>query len=106
MLCPFKNFDQVFWYKKGIESYHWNNEFILPNVSLKDNGTYICHVSNVAGSRQHEHSIFVNYPPKIELKNDNQTFDRFSLDVILSQPFHMECGAIGYPDPEVSSNLA
>lgn len=99
--CPFRHFDRIQWFKNGINISDQDGSLEFMNITMKDNGTYFCHVSNAAGSRHYEHSIIVHFPPKAELKINNKTYNEPSLDVIISESFHMECGAIGCPDPQV-----
>lgn len=100
--CPFRDFDRIQWFKDGITVNRDQNvslEFM--NITLKDNGTYSCQVWNAAGSRYYEHTVFVNFPPKVVLGNETEWANASIIDVVSSNQFSIKCNVIGYPIPRV-----
>lgn len=100
--CPFRHFDSIQWFKDGIRVDKVQDRSLeFMNVTLKDNGTYSCHVSNAAGSRYYEHTVFVNFPPKVVLENEIELANASTIDVVLSNQLSVNCDVVGYPIPKV-----
>lgn len=97
--CPFKDFDRIIWSKDEINMENQTNILNFSNINLDNNGTYRCNASNLAGSRQFNHTIFVNFPSQISI--NEKDWNASIVDVVSSNHFEWKCEATGYPLPKV-----
>ncbi|KAK0404397.1 hypothetical protein QR680_017438 [Steinernema hermaphroditum] len=70
--------------------------FVLEGVQIKHSGTYVCHVSNLAGSDNITYHLTVQEPPRIVSDVPDV------VDVVLDLYLEVPCRAIGIPDPHIS----
>ncbi|TKR80926.1 hypothetical protein L596_014897 [Steinernema carpocapsae] len=76
--------------------YAFDGSFVLKNIQVKHSGTYVCHVSNLAGNDSITYNLIVQEPPKI--KSDVPGVVDVALNLFLEIP----CRAHGIPDPIIS----